>query len=65
MKKILIIIMCFLLWTAILYVMFAFVQAEINSMNWSENARGGFAFSSFIYLVFMPLIYLELKDRKL
>jgi hypothetical protein len=65
MKKVLIIIIGFLLWTAILYGMFAFVQAELNSMNWSKDARGGFAFCSFIYLAFMPLIYLELKDMKL
>jgi hypothetical protein len=41
MKKVLIIIMGFLLWIAILYLAFAFVQAEPNAFKWSEHARFG------------------------
>jgi hypothetical protein len=65
MKKVLIIIMGFLLWTAILYLAFAFVQAELNAVKWSKDARFGLAMLSLFYLAFIPTIYKTLSNEKI
>jgi hypothetical protein len=65
MKKVLIIIMGFLLWTAILYGAFTFVQAEPNAVKWSKDGRFGLAMLSLFYLAFIPPIYKTLSNEKI
>jgi hypothetical protein len=65
MKKVIIIIMGFLLWTAILYGAFAFVKTEPNAFKWREDARFGLVVLSLFYLAFIPPIYYTLSNEKI
>jgi hypothetical protein len=65
MKKVLIIIMGYLFWVAILYVAFAFVKTEPNAFKWSEDARTGLVYLSFLYLAFIIPIYALISDINL
>jgi hypothetical protein len=65
MKKVLIIIMGFLLWIAILYLAFAFVKTEPNAFKWREDARFGLVVLSLFYLAFTPPIYYSLSNEKI
>ena len=65
MKKVLIIIMGFLLWTAILYLAFAFVKTEPNAFKWREDTRFGLVVLSLLYLAFTRHIYYSLSNEKI
>jgi hypothetical protein len=65
MKKVLIIIMGYLLWAAILYLAFAFIKVEPNAFKWSEDARIFLISFSFLYLAFIIPIYALISDMNL
>jgi len=52
-----------LVWIGILYLGMAFIKAEPNFIKWSEPSRFIIAFMAFIYVMFLPLIVGELKDK--
>jgi len=41
-----------IIWSALIYVGFAFYKAEINPFKWAESTRGGMMFLIFCYAPF-------------
>lgn len=52
-----------IIWTALVYIAFAFLKAEANPFIWQEEARGGMLFLVVVYAVFGPLMVMALKEE--
>jgi hypothetical protein len=52
-----------IIWTALLYIGFAFLKAEFNPFIWSQNVRSAMLFMEFAYVLFSPLMVMDLKDK--
>ena len=52
-----------IIWTALVYIAFAFLKAEANPFIWSENVRFAMLFMEFAYVLFSPLIVNHLEDK--
>lgn len=52
-----------IIWTALLYIAFAFLKAELNPFIWSENVRFTMLFFEFAYVLFSALIVMHLSDN--
>jgi len=52
----------FALWVTLFYLAIAFVQLELNSLKWSEITRFTIVGFSFVYIIFLPIVILYIKD---
>ena len=52
-----------IIWTALVYIAFAFLKAEANPFIWSENVRFAMLFLEFAYILFSPLMVMHLEDK--
>jgi hypothetical protein len=50
-----------LIWIGMIYIAFAFVNAELNPFVWSQGLRAAMVFTTVCYIAFAPLIVNELK----
>ncbi len=62
-KIVFLVITGLIFWSALTYIAFAFLKAEINPFVWSEDSRGGMLFIIFLYVCFSPLFAMLLKDE--
>jgi len=67
-KKLLLIISIILItgliaWSMIVYLSIAFILAEINPFNWTQESRGLHVLFTFLYVVLSPILYFELKEE--
>lgn len=52
-----------IIWTALVYIAFAFLKAEANPFIWSENVRSAMLFMEFAYVLFSPFMVMALKEE--
>lgn len=52
-----------IIWTALNYIAFAFLKAELNPFIWSQNVRFAMLFLEFAYVLFSPLMVMHLEDK--
>ena len=52
-----------IIWTALNYIAFAFLKAEVNPFIWSQTVRSGMLFLEFAYVLFSPLMVMALKEE--
>ena len=52
-----------IIWTALLYIGFAFLKAELNPFIWSKNVRFTMMFMEFAYVLFSPLMVSVFKEE--
>jgi len=52
-----------IIWSAIAYIAFAFLKAELNPFIWSQRVRGAMLFAIFCYACFSPMFLISLKDE--
>lgn len=52
-----------IIWTALLYIGFAFLKAELNPFIWSQNVRFTMLFMEFAYVLFSPLMVSVFKEE--
>ncbi len=52
-----------IIWTALNYIAFVFLKAELNPFIWSENVRSAMLFMEFAYVVFSQLMVMHLEDK--
>lgn len=52
-----------IIWTALVYIAFAFLKAEANPFIWSQNVRFAMLFLEFAYVLFSPFMVMVLKEE--
>ena len=60
-KKVFLILVGYVIWVSLIYLYIAFIKADLNSFNWSQEARSVIPVFSVIYLIFAPIMAITNK----
>ena len=60
-KKVFLILVGYVIWVALIYLYIAFIKADLNSFNWSQEARSVIPFLSVLYLIFAPIMAITIE----
>lgn len=63
LKALTLVFLGLIIWTALNYIAFAFLKAELNPFIWSQNVRFAMLFMEFAYVLFSPLMVMHLEDK--
>jgi len=61
-KSVLVTVLLLIVWMLIGYLAISFYKMELNPFYWSLSARGFYLFYGLIYMVFIPLLVVWIKD---